>query len=372
MKLKNFKIRTRDWIIALAVVIFAVCVILLLHNRESIRYSLFGGTGSEARQMDGSFVFDSGSNQVSVPVGNGLAVVSSTGLQLLDSSGREILRESFSMTPPAIAAGDSAVACFDIGGTTLYWGNLKGEFVDLTQEQSIFTVTMNRSGWMCVCTEETGYKGSVTVYNARQEKVYRWSSGEGYPVTACLSPDNSRLATLSVNSEGSTIHFFRLDSESEQANYAAEQEILMDMCWMADSRLCFLSQKRFGTLDGSGKLCGSYDFGDQYLTEYDLGGGAPVLMLGQYRTGGTGTLLSMGQNAEVVGQTEINRELLALDANSSYIAVLCQDGLREYSRSMNQLGSSEEVKSAKDIAVLDNGNIFVVETNYAELYSFSS
>ena len=80
----------------------------------------------------------------------------------------------------------------------------------------------------------------------------------------------------------------------------------------------------------------------------------------------------MGQNAEVVGQTEINRELLALDANSSYIAVLCQDGLREYSRSMNQLGSSEEVKSAKDIAVLDNGNIFVVETNYAELYSFSS
>jgi hypothetical protein len=370
MTFKNFKIRKRDWIIALVVVIFIVCVILLLHNRETIGQSIFGGTGNEEAQSNGSFEFDSGSKQVSTSVGNGLAVASSTGLQLLDRNGQEILKESFSMTTPAITACDTAVACFDVGGTSLYWGNLKGEFVDLTQEQNIFTVTMNDSGWMCVCTEETGYRGAVTVYNAKREQVYRWSSGEGYPITACLSPDNSLLATLSVNSEGSTVHFFRLDSETEQAQYFAQTEIIMDMCWMSDSRLCFLSQQRCGTLDENGELCGAYDFGDQYLTEYDLSGGYPVLMLGQYRTGGTGTLLSLGQNAEVVGQTEIDRELLVLDGSASYIGVLCQDGLYEYSRSMNQLGFSSDVSSAKDIAVLDNGNIFVIETNYAELYSF--
>jgi hypothetical protein len=74
--------------------------------------------------------------------------------------------------------------------------------------------------------------------------VYQWYSGEGYPLTAKVSPDGESLAALSVGEEGGRVHIFSLSGNAETGSFLAEGELLVDIAWMTSGRICAISETR--------------------------------------------------------------------------------------------------------------------------------
>ena len=157
--------------------IVAVCVLavllflyLLLRDRP----------GSANDYLDDStpYTFDSSANRTFRTVDSRLAVVSSSGLQLLDDSGKTVLHEIFTLAQPGISVGGERVCAYDIGGTTLCVADFKGNKTDITPSGEIISANLSESGYLAVCTEAAGYKGAVTVYDAsgkgRLRLVFRY------------------------------------------------------------------------------------------------------------------------------------------------------------------------------------------------------
>ena len=188
------------------------------------------------------------------------------------------------MKTPALTAADKSAAAFDVGGTAVCVARLDGTSAVVENTDTVITAALNADGWLALCTEASGYKGRVTVYNSDLKAVYQWNSGEGYLLSARVSPDDKYLAALCAGSGGCVVHLFALSSTKEQASYTAAGTLFIDMDWLETGRLFLLGQTGCAVIDRAGALKGSYDFGGQYLTNYAFGGdGYAVLMFAKGR-----------------------------------------------------------------------------------------
>jgi hypothetical protein len=369
-KKSKLNIRTRQLILLVLVLIIAAAALVVFLKRDAISDALASRKSSSDYGGE-PFSFESGTMQVTAAVGNGLAIASANGLQLLDSGGGTVAHQMFSMDTPAVTSCDTLAAAFDVGGRVICSAGLTGKTTQFSTEEDIINVTMSDGGYLAVCTEAAGYKGRVTVYDDELKAVYQWNSGEGYLLTACVSPDGKYMAALCASEKGGDIHIFSLSSEKEQSSFETPGELMTDMHWLSDNRICALSQTRCIVVDRGGEQKGNYDFGGKYLTDYDFGGdGFAVLMLGKYRTGGTGTLVSVGQDGKLMGEADITSELEAMDANKKYVAVLCQDGVKLFTQSMTQTGTGQNTAGVKDIAARARGDVLLISSAFAEIRSF--
>ena len=157
-------------------VIVAVCVLavllflyLLLRDRP--------GSASDYLDDSAPYTFDSSASRTFRTVDSRLAVVSSSGLQLLDENGKTVLHEIFTLSQPGISVGGERVCAYDIGGTTLCVADFKGNKTDIEPAGEIISADLSDSGYLAVCSDAAGYKGAVTVYDTSGKAVYVWYSG---------------------------------------------------------------------------------------------------------------------------------------------------------------------------------------------------
>lgn len=223
-------------------VIVAVCVLavllflyLLLRDRP--------GSASDYLDDSAPYTFDSSASRTFRTVDSRLAVVSSSGLQLLDENGKTVLHEIFTLSQPGISVGGERVCAYDIGGTTLCVADFKGNKTDIEPAGEIISADLSDSGYLAVCSDAAGYKGAVTVYDTSGKAVYVWYSGTGYLVRAAVSPDGKYLAALCLQDSGSVVHTFALTSEDERGSAACADELFADLFWRG-GKVCCVSQTR--------------------------------------------------------------------------------------------------------------------------------
>ena len=131
------------------------------------------------------YAYEAGSDQSFGLSGDGLAVASSTGLQLMRPDGATIAKSIFAMSAPAVSCSDTGAAVFfDVGGTAVRAVSAKGAITVLDSSQRVISARMGSSGAVAVCTEETGYKGAVTLYDSAFSAVFRWYSGTDFSAAA--------------------------------------------------------------------------------------------------------------------------------------------------------------------------------------------
>ena len=233
-------------ILAVIVTILAVilAVLVFLYRDKLPGASPSGNSDDIADIISKSepFTYETGSQQMFALMGDSLAVASSTGLQLLDKSGETVSREVFSMSNPAVCANNSSCAVYDVGGYSLRIYK-DGEFNNLDRSAEIISVSVNSGGFYAVAGYEAGYKGSVTVYDSTLNPIYEWFSGTGYILDAAVSPDNSTLAVLCVESSGTVVHLFHFDSENEFASVSIPNELAFKLSFEQGGNFCVLSEK---------------------------------------------------------------------------------------------------------------------------------
>jgi hypothetical protein len=359
---KNAGLR-RAAAVVLTIILIALALLAFLFrdelSREGLR-GLFGLKNGSETAAGEAFSFETGSDQVFALAGSGLAVASSTGLQLLDEDGVIVAKQIFSLGTPAIAASPVLCAFYDVGGKDLRVAAPDGECRTMDTENAILSVTLNPSGYMAVSTEQPGYKGLVQVYNPSSAKLYAWYSGSGYLLMARVSPDGRGLVASCAEESGGVLHFFSLDSEAEKASWLAGDEIILEIAYLSDGTLAVVTESRLVFLDGSGGETAAYDFGGRYLKDYQIEGDYATVLLSQYRSGTGGVMLNISSSGAVLGQREVQRDPLSLSASGGQLLALYSDGLALYSQDLQELYINNEVLGRKKALLRTSGDALLL------------
>ena len=315
--------------------------------------------------------FASDAGTVTCGVGDGLAVASSSGLRVFDRTGLQTVGETYVASRAILTSAGTYGAAYDIGGEQVRIFTDSGPVRTLKADGGVTAVRLNGKGWCTVCSEESGYKGAVTVYRPTGAVAYKWLSGEAYVLTAVVSGDGRYLSVLTLTDSGSRIVFLRTDREMALGEAVLPGELLLDIGYTEKGVLYGISGDALYRLDDDKDAEEVFRFEDETLSGWSFSGG-PVLALSAYRTGGACRVLDLsGQEPEELGS--FREGVTALAADKKTVAVLTSSGLSVYDRSERELTAEyKEAASGLAVSLTQDDRAIVAERNTAVVYSLKT
>ncbi|MDL2300630.1 DUF5711 family protein [Clostridiaceae bacterium OttesenSCG-928-D20] len=354
------------------VLIIVLAVLIFLYRDVLSPSRIINAIERKKALTEDSFSFETGIDAMFSPVGNGLAVVSSSGFKLIDADGKTVSKEIIPLSRPSIQSSPREAAFFDIGGKTLRIARLDGEVIDFDRGSEIISVSMNNSSYLSVITGEPSYKGQVTVFDAELSPIYKWYSGVNYPINSEVSPDNTRLAVLTLGKEGGAVTVFSFDNEEPLASFSSPGELFIDLKYINKTTLCLISETRLLFLDESLSIKASFDFSTEHLGQYSLDSdGCVFLYLRRYQTGDIGRIICIGQEGEILSEIESDKQVLSMQSNSIGALVHFADELVLYNTTLSVIGAnSEKIKGIGSVVLRPKGDALLISAFYAEVLKF--
>ena len=307
-----------------------------------------------------SFKIGTGAHQCAAVIGDELMTASETAQYIFGVNGENKTGKSLDMNYPTISeAADNAVV-FDIGGTCVSY--FDGS--NLECKNVIINASLSGSGCLAVCTEEAGYKGSVSVYSAEKSEIYKWYSADNWLLKAETSPDGKTLAVLCSGENGGSVHLFALNSEDEIGTFTADGAVFNDMHWLGKT-LCCVADDKLCFCDAEGKADKEYSFDGLNLGSYAFCDEEIVVELRAHSFGGAGTLIAVGADAKECGRATPDAEVESFDWSDGKLLTVCQGKLLCYDGSLKLLGTCEV--SGCEAAFLRTDDILIISSGEAKV-----
>ena len=374
----QFLLRLVLFLVSVAVVLGAVAVVVFRDslNLDSIRrwihYRSLSISDSGRAE---SFPYDGSLDDTFAVLDGDLLVCSPNTISLYSGSGTRYVSQSVSMDNPVVDTNGSLAVVYDAGGDELYvlgqreliW---QGEDLD-----SILSARLNRSGYLTVVTQSSGYRGVVTVYDATYTPLMGVNLSSAFVMDAALSDDGQTLSILTVGQEGgvfqSTLSLYAMNTGdggefvpdiqfSLGTTVVLESRHTSDQVWMVGDRGLTIS-------DHQGQAI-TTDWSSLYLKRYTLDGdGFAAALLGRYRAGSQAQLWvvdSQGQTRTL----DINQQVLSLSAAGRYIAVLTGDRLDIYTDTLELYASLEGTQGARSALMMADGSAILLSSDTASFY----
>ena len=315
--------------------------------------------GGEKEPVE-AFYSDAGRDTQFALLGDRLVTLSDTHFALYSPDGTELISQSVELDSPTLRAGEKLAAAGDIGGTALYLAYEDGL---RTVDNGESLISLSACGdKAAVCTTQAGYMGSVTVYASDGKPLFKWYSAHGIPLCAALSPDGERLAVICAADPGSTVHIFRLGSETELCSCSFKDELLFSLGWLSDDRVCALSEYGAYAVNMRGRKCADFSFDGQALAQYAYCDGGLALYLQPYETGGSGRLVILGEGLGEKGSAAV--ELVSLDARDGRILALTGSSALLYNEKAELVGTLDAGNAIRAL-LTKSGNAVLISRDRA-------
>jgi hypothetical protein len=325
-------------------------------------------------QSDSSFSHNAQASSLFLGMGDDLLIGTQSQIQVVSPTGTVKLKQSVTMSSPALnASGDYAVV-YDVGGRELKV--VKGETLlhelTLPEEESLLCATINEKGWVAVTSKASGYKGVVTVYNRDFESVLTIRLSSRYISDAVVTPDSRGVYLVSPGqADGAfenTLLYYTISSREEPTRtISLGSNVVLSIrsagrCWI-------LGDKSVMILDSSGVITASYDYKGQYLKMGSLqGDGYAALYLSPSSSGSTGTLVTVGSDGRAYGALELDGQTLAMAAQGKTIAVLTTNSIYTTDRNLTSYTTSPNQRGIRNLAVYADGSVALVNSAAVSLY----
>lgn len=319
------------------------------------------------------FRYDSDRTSDFAAVGNGLLIVSTTRVQLLGADGAELFSKTVNFTNPAIETGAQTAAVYDVGGQELYLFSPRGLLRDMSGEcgNGVLSVTINNSGYLTLSTLKSGYRTTVTVFDAAGTPVFTLNSSDRYISDACVLSDNRHLAAVMLgDSNGvfaSTLTFYSLSEEKPVSSTTLTGSMVLSLRTLGGT-LASLEDDRLTLFHADGSLAGSYRYEYPYLRGRTEGADFAVLLLSRHRSGSAMRLVSVGADGTLLGSLDVQREVLSISAAGRYIAILYGDSLTLCNADLTEYASLPDTDYARQVMMRADGTALLIAASRAWLF----
>ena len=352
----------------LAVVLGAVlaAAYLDLSNFDSLRRALSYDKADAAGEN--TYDYDNDRTNRFALLGDRLLVVSTTRVSVLADDGSEVYAQEVKLDSPAITLGGlQSIAKVYILGE-------RGLVRDLSTEteNGIISAKLNSSDMLALVTDKSGYKSSVSVYNASGERVFTFNSSNRYMIDACVERGGKHVAVATLGSEDamfvSTIRRYALDQETAVSACVLDDSLLYELSSFGGT-LVAVTDDRFLALSGDGSLGGSYDYAYPYLRGSTLGGtDFGALVLSRYRSGSAGKLVTVGAEGNLIASLDTQRDVLDISAAGKYLAVLYSDELVIYTSDLAEYASLTDTQYARGVRMRADGSAVLLGSQHGWLF----
>ena len=320
------------------------------------------------------YAFSNDRSNVFALLGDHLIVASTTNVTVLGDDGSIVYSGSVQLASPAIAVGGQTAAVYDIGAQTLLVFSASGLVRDMSGEcsGSILSVSLNPSDYLSLNAEKSGYKSTVTVYDASGEKVFAFNSSERYVIDAAVLRDCKHMAAVTLGEANgavaNTVSLYSLGSEKAASVNTLTGSLLLSLDSVAGSLAC-LTDESLTFFTAGGSLAGSYRFEYPYLRGVSMeGDGFAALLLSRYRSGSALRIVTVGTDGEALGGLDSRGEVLSLSAAGNYLAVLYSDSLVIYTPQMEEYARLVGTEYARAVIMRDDGTAVLIGSASAWLY----
>lgn len=334
------------------------------------RYLRYGNPGDNANLY--SYAASSYSRFASV--GDALLVLTDSSLRLLSSNGAELWSQSVRMNAPTLSGNGSRVVAWDAGGSELYVFGETGPLLSLTADRgsAYLSARLNANGWLAVTTGRDGGKGVVSVYDAKMKLVFEFYSSRRFVVDAWPLNDNSHVAAVTLGQEDSVfisdVLYYRLDRKEPETHCAIPDALSFELV-QRGTALTAVCDTCLAFLSADGVLNARYDFGDNWLRDYHLGGdGFAALYLSRYQSGGAGRIVTVDSSGNELGAVDVMEEVVDLSAAGRYVAALYTDRLVVYNLAMEVYATLSGAESVQGVVMRPDGSALLLGGSSARLF----
>lgn len=293
-------------------------------------------------------------------------------VSVMGEDGNMRFHESVKFRCAAIDSNGKRAVAYDIGGTELYVLDSKGLVHHITCDSEVQSAQLGEDNKLAVVVNKSGYKAAVYVYDAAGQLTFEIDSADKFIMTAAVSDDGKHLAAVTMGqSDGvftSYVVIYRMNRKEPTATCELPGEAVYDLRTV-DNTFCVVAENALYFVANNGTINASYPFEESYLRRCSLqGDGFAALLLGRYKSGAQGTLLTVDERGKVIGEVEADGEVLDLSASGNYVAALYSDHLTIYDKRMRECATLSNVSAAREILMRDDGSAVLAGNGSAALY----
>lgn len=293
-------------------------------------------------------------------------------VSVMGEDGNMRFHESVKFRCAAIDSNGKRAVAYDIGGTELYVLDSKGLVHHITCDSEVQSAQLGEDNKLAVVVNKSGYKAAAYVYDAAGQLTFEFDSADKFIMTAAVSDDGKHLAAVTMGqSDGvftSYVVIYRMTRKEPTATCELPGEAVYDLRTV-DNTFCVVAENALYFVANNGTINASYPFEESYLRRCSLqGDGFAALLLGRYKSGAQGTLLTVDERGKVIGEVEADGEVLDLSASGNYVAALYSDHLTIYDKRMRECATLSNVSAAREILMRDDGSAVLAGNGSAALY----
>jgi len=316
--------------------------------------------------------FDADTENQYALVGDSLLVVSDSRVTLVDVRGEQLYAESSSLEKPALTAAAGQAAVYSVGGNQIQLFGKTGFLRTMDGFNGLISVRLSDSGHLTVVDSKGGYKGNVSVYNEKGDKVFDYHSSSRYIISARVTGDGRHVAVATLGQEESVffsnILFYDLKTAQQTASAPVTDGLVLDLYGEGESLTAVTdSSMVFTKLSGGAGERASYS--GWYLREYSLSGdGFAAVLLGRYQSGSMGSLSTYDREGKLLGSVDLRDEVQSISACGAYLAVLYSNRLVIYNPDLTEYSVLTDTDYARTVLMREDGSALLLSASAGWIY----
>ena len=372
---KNFKKKWKRLGIVAAVVLLIVTIAVLWNTTafDGIRRTfIYARAHKDANGCAQLYSYDSDRSSCFATLEGSLLRSSLSQVSVMGEDGNMRYNESVKFHCAAIDSNGERAVAYDIGGTDLYVLDSKGLVHHITCDSEIQSAQLGADNKLAVIVNKSGYKAAVYVYDDAGQLAFEFDSADKFIMTAAVSTDGKHVAVVTMGQKDgeftSYVVIYRLTRKEPDATCELPGEAVYEVRTI-DNAFCVVAEKAIYFVGNNGAISASYPFEETYLRLCSLQGeGYTAMLLGRYKSGAQGSIVTADEHGKVIGEAEVDGEVLDLSACGNYVAALYSDHLTIYNKHMKACATLDNVSAAREILMRADGSAVLAGNGSASLY----
>ncbi len=346
--------------------VLAFIIALLIVNAEYIVEMLPVSTVSE-------YTLSADETRQYIPFDNYILVCDRNGITAVNKFGKEKWKVTEMLDIPIIAVSKNEIAVAATGGTEIFRIDKNGKYTSILTDNPIINLKLTDNGILLSITDKKMYKGGVTVFDKKGNRLFNWWSGENRFIDASVTTDKI-LAISSLitdnNSLRTEIAYFNLNKSSKKYTSVELDGFVNCIKWITDDKLIAVSENKVSVYNTNGKERWSNDFEKNIINYYSIENKNNLVFVsggGSYDK--NMNVVSFNANGRLNGSFEYKNEIVKMKTNSGSIMFVSSNGVTLVNKNGKRLRTSEEAGSPYEACLFRKGNrVFADCGNTARLF----
>ncbi len=272
--------------------------------------------------------------------------------------------------PVSVKAGQK-ILTYDLGGYTIRLDNKSGNsrLDPIKTDEKILMCKMNDSNYIAVVTEESRYKGSVTVFDKKLNKLYVWHSAQEYIMSVDFIDNNDIIvATQNVENGDFLTSIYKIDinKQSETLICQIPGSMALDISVKSSDNIMYAGDNTLNCIDKKGKVLNEYALNSSIDFICNSQKDYTVIALSDIADAQIDDILVFDEYGRLYKETSYGEKIVDIYCDNDGIIVVGENNISAFNYELESLNSYENTNGYNK-AQRCNDNILVMGNEFLQL-----